>query len=330
MGFAPKHDWARLRIGRWGLLGALGFASAVISLAGFGGSFAWWLEILSHFRVQYALCFLLLAALFAAGRKWRGAIGAFAMATVNAWPVLLFLLPPTPMAPAAGSSFRAMLMNVNCQRGDSSAVRAAISNANPDLLVLEEISDRWLDSLAPALEAYPFRIFQARYDNFGIGLFSRRPFDSTHIAPFGLVDIPSVFAELRLEGRPLSLVATHPMPPGGALPASERNRHLEWMANKIAALSGPVLLLGDLNTSPWSPVYRRFLKISGLMDSAQGRSIRPTWPSSIPLLWLPLDHALHSDGIAIHARSVGPNIGSDHLPLIVDFSCTPPPRSVPD
>lgn len=320
----------RMRMSFWGLLGALGFAAAALSLAGFLGSCSWWLEILSHFRVQYALGFLLLAALFALGRKWRGAAGALAMALVNAWPVLLFLLPPTPMAPAAGSSFRALLMNVNCQRGDPSAVRAAISNAHPDLLVLEEISDQWLDALAPALAAYPFRKVQARHDNFGIGLFSRHPLDSAGIAPFGVVDIPSVFAELRLGGRPLTFIATHPMPPGGALLASERNRHLEWMADEIAARSGPVLLLGDLNTSPWSPVYRRFLENSGLMDSAKGRSIRPTWPSGIPLLWIPLDHALHSDGIAIHDRSVGRNIGSDHLPLIVDFSCTPPPRSIPE
>ena len=320
----------RARLSFRGLLGALGFAAAAISLAGFLGSYSWWLEILSHFRVQYALCFLLLAALFALGRKWRGAAGALAMALINMGPVLLFLLPRAPLAPASGSSFRAMLMNVNCQRGDPSAVRAAISNANPDLLVLEEISDRWLASLAPALAAYPFRKIQARYDNFGIGLFSRYPLDSIRLEPFGLVDIPSIFAELRLEGRPLTFVATHPMPPGGALLASERNRHLDWMADEIAALSGPVLLLGDLNTSPWSPVYRRFLKNSGLKDSAQGRSIRPTWPSSIPLLWIPLDHALHSDGIAIHKRSVGRNVGSDHLPLIVDFSCTPPPRCIPD
>ncbi|MGD9780846.1 MAG: endonuclease/exonuclease/phosphatase family protein [Kiritimatiellia bacterium] len=320
----------RMRLGFWGLLGALGFAAAVISLAGFLGSYSWWLEILSHFRLQYALGFLLLSAIFALGRKWRGFAGALILASINAAPVLLFLWPPAPAAPPADSIFRAMLMNVNCQRGDPAAVRAAISNARPDLLVLEEISPRWLEELAPALESYPHRQVAARYDNFGIGLFSRHPLDSARVEPFGIVDVPSVFAELRLEGLRLTLIATHPMPPGGALLAAERDRQLEWLAGEIAVLSGPVLLLGDLNASPWSPAYRRFLENSGLMDSAKGRSIRPTWPSFLPLLWIPLDHALHSDEIAIHARSVGRNVGSDHLPLIVDFSCTPPSRSIPD
>lgn len=314
-----------MRLSFWGLLGAAGFATALVSFAGFLGVFAWWLEILSHFRMQYAIGFLLLAAIFALGRKWKAAAGAGAMAALNAWPILLFLLPPAPAATNAGLAFRAMLLNVNCRLGDPSAVCAAIATARPDFLVLEEISDRWLADLAPALEEYPFRKVQARYDNFGIGLFSRHPFDSARIAPFGIVDVPSVFAELTLAGRRLTLVATHPLPPGGALLAAERNRQLEWVARKIASVPGPVLLLGDLNTSPWSPAYRRLLATSGLADAAKGRSIRPTWPAYIPLLWIPLDHILHSPEIAVHSHRVGPPVGSDHLPVQIDFSLFPAP-----
>ena len=310
----------RRRLDFWGLLGASGFAAAVISLAGFFGAFGWWLEILSHFRMQYALCFLLLSAMFALGRKWRGAGGAFALALINALPILIFLLPPAPETPAGGSSFRIMLMNVNCQHGNPAAVCAAISNARPDLLVLEEISPRWLEELAPALASYPHRQVAARYDNFGIGFFSRHPIDSARIVPFGLVDIPSIFAQLHLDGRPLTFVATHPMPPGDALLASERNSHLEWLVSEIAGLSGPVLLAGDLNATPWSPVYRRFVKKSGLIDSARGRSIQPTWPTFIPLLWIPLDHVLHTPDIAVLDHVVGDSVGSDHYPLIVDLA----------
>jgi endonuclease/exonuclease/phosphatase (EEP) superfamily protein YafD len=313
----------RARLGFWGLLEALGFAAVVISLAGFLGAFTWWLEILSHFRVQYALCFAALALLFASGRKWRRTACALALALVNALPVLIFRLPPAPSPPAAGPVFRAMLINVNSHLGDPGAVGAVITSVRPDILVLEEISDRWLNQLAPALDIYPYRKTAPRHDNFGIGLFSRHPIETARIVPFGLVDIPSLFAECRIGSRRLAVVATHPMPPGDALLAAERNRHLDWIAREIAALPGPVLLLGDLNATPWSPVYRRFAQNSGLRNSAQGRSIRPTWPAFIPLLWIPIDHVLHSPDIAIHAHRVGPDVGSDHLPVRVDFSFAP-------
>lgn len=314
-----------MRLGFWGLLGALGFVAAIISLAGFLGALAWWLEILSHFRVQYALCFLLLGSVFALGRKGRLAAGALALALVNALLVLLFRLPPAPPPPASTPVFRAMLINVNSYSGNPAAVGAAITQASPDFLVLEEISDRWLHALAPALETYPFRKTAPRHDNFGIGLFSRHPIESARIVPFGLMDIPSIFAESRIGTRRLAIVATHPMPPGDALLAEERNRHLDWIAGEITSLPGPVLLLGDLNTTPWSPVYRRFARNCGLKNSAQGRSIRPTWPAFLPLLWIPLDHVMHSPGIAIHAHQVGPDVGSDHLPVRVDFSFAPDP-----
>ena len=313
----------RLRV--TGLLGALGFAAAAISLAGFFGAWAWWLDILSHFRVQYALGFLLLALVFALGRKWRGCAGAILLALINAAPVLLHRWPPAPPAPANRPAYRAMLMNVNCARGDPAAVRTAISNARPDLLVLEEISPRWLGELAPALEGFPYREIAPRHDNFGIGLFSRHPLASARVAPFGLLDVPSVFAEVVLDGQPLRVVATHPLPPGNALLAAERDRQLAWIARETAALPRPVLLLGDLNTSPWSPAYRRFMRTCGLRDSARGRPLQPTWPATIPWLWIPLDHILHSPDMALHARAAGPYVGSDHFPVAADFSLRPAP-----
>jgi len=315
---------ARGAIGLWGLLQAAAFAATLISLAGFLGALNWRLDILSHFRIQYALVFLLLALVFALGRRWKPFAGSLAMALVNGLPVLFFLLPPAPPGPQDIPSIRAMLANVNCGTGNPAAVRTAVSNAAPDILVLEEISPRWLEELAPVLAAYPHHKTAPRFDNFGIGLFSRFPIESARIEPFGLIGSPSIFARLVIQDRPCAVVATHPMPPGDARLAAERNRQLDWIAEKVAARPGPVLLLGDLNTSPWSPVYRRLIRRTGLLDSARGRSVRPTWPAPLPLLWLPLDHIFHSPDIVVHSRAVGPDIGSDHFPVIVDFSLCPP------
>ena len=141
---------------------------------------------------------------------------------------------------------------------------------------------------------------------------------------FGLVDIPTIFARVRMDGRPLDLIATHPMPPGEALLAAERDRQLDWLAGEISGLSAPVLLIGDLNASPWSPVLGRFLRKCNLIDSARGRSIHPTWPAFIPPLWIPIDHVLHSPGIVARNYRVGTSIRSDHLPVIADFSWPSP------
>ena len=91
------------------------------------------------------------------------------------------------------------------------------------------------------------------------------------------------------------------------------------LAGVARGLPEPVLVLGDLNASPWSSHFRRFLRDSGLRDSAQGRGVQPTWPAGMPWLWIPIDHCLHSPQLQVVARHVGPNLGSDHYPVVVDF-----------
>ena len=71
---------------------------------------------------------------------------------------------------------------------------------------------------------------------------------------------------------------------------------------------------------PWSQPIR------DLADDADLRSIygrfglAGTWPANAWLLRIPLDNCLVSKEIAVAGRRVGPGIGSDHLPLIVDFA----------
>ena len=207
------NEFFHLRLRPWGLLGALGFLAACATLAGFFGSQAWWLEILSHFRAQYVLFFLLLAGLYALGRKHRWTAGALGLAGVNALPIALFLLPPVAMPPASGPVLRAMMMNVNTRRGDPALVRAAILRENPDLLVLEEISAEWVKSLEPVLAAYPFRLTEPRPDNFGIGLFSRLPLEVARVEHFGMAELPSLFAEIRLSRTESSVKRGCPPPP---------------------------------------------------------------------------------------------------------------------
>jgi endonuclease/exonuclease/phosphatase (EEP) superfamily protein YafD len=80
------------------------------------------------------------------------------------------------------------------------------------------------------------------------------------------------------------------------------------------------VVAGDLNMSPWSPFFRRFMKKSGLKDSEDSFGFQPTWPTYQPILYLPLDHVLVSRDIAIVDRRIGAKVGSDHLPVVVDLA----------
>ena len=106
---------------------------------------------------------------------------------------------------------------------------------------------------------------------------------------------------------------------------------LNWQ-RFVASLAGPeeppasVLILGDLNATPWCPPLRRFLAASGLRPAASDQGLLGTsWPVPIPFLRIPLDHALLSPDLVCVSYRIGPDIGSDHFPFILEVR--PRPRT---
>lgn len=91
-----RSDFFKFRVRLWGLMAAGGAVAAAASAAGFFGRFAWWLDIGSHFRVQYAVGFAALAICYIAGKKKRWAAAALCFAVLNVIPVIAILLPPAP------------------------------------------------------------------------------------------------------------------------------------------------------------------------------------------------------------------------------------------
>jgi endonuclease/exonuclease/phosphatase (EEP) superfamily protein YafD len=304
-----------------GLLTAGAAVAAVASIAGFFGRFAWWMDLTSHFRVQYMLLFVLLATACAIIKNKRLFWAAVILVIVNSIPVATHLLPIAEKSPAsAGTPIRAMLINVNTLLGDPEQVKAEIIRQDPDILILEEISDEWTNKLSSVTDRYPHRAVDARDDNFGIGLFCRASCKAIDIDYIGNGGVPSAIAELTVDGTNFTVVATHPVPPVNKQYSAWRNNQLEELSKRIIAIAGPVVLMGDLNTTPWSYHYGKLVKTAGLKSSSEGRDIRPTWPTFCPPLWITIDHCLHSEGIVILDRTIGKSVGSDHWPLTVEFA----------
>jgi endonuclease/exonuclease/phosphatase (EEP) superfamily protein YafD len=86
-------------------------------------------------------------------------------------------------------------------------------------------------------------------------------------------------------------------------------------------------LLGDLNVTPWSPYFQELLAATGLRDSARGWGLQPSWPTMSLLLRVPIDHCLISPELHVTERTLGPDIGSDHFPLLVTLAVQRPSAS---
>ena len=83
------------------------------------------------------------------------------------------------------------------------------------------------------------------------------------------------------------------------------------------------MVLGDLNATAWCYAFRRFLRETGLKDSARGWGYQATWPTGFLPLRIPIDHCLLSPDLKVLNRRIGPNVGSDHFPLTVELALGP-------
>jgi endonuclease/exonuclease/phosphatase (EEP) superfamily protein YafD len=300
----------------WMSLLTLGLSLATV--LGFLGRAYWVFDLFSHFRVQiFQLCLVLVGIALWKRRNKQAALLALLACLNYAFILPFYFGKPSP---ANGPTVRAMLMNINASNGNTEQVLAAIQNASPSLLLLEEVTPKWAHELSVLRADYPYRVDAHQVGCFGIMLLSKVPLSHTNVVSIGDSGVPSILATAHLPQGDIAVIGTHPLPPVGAAYSKHRNNQLAALTPVVREQKKPVLLIGDLNVSPWSPYFTRLLKDSGLKNSMKGFGFQPSWPANNHFLRIPIDQILYSREITIHRRVVGADVGSDHLPVIVDFS----------
>lgn len=282
-----------------------------------------YLELFSHFRLQYFVASVLLTIPFVVMR-WRGYI-VIGLATIalNAWLVVPWYLPQASAADSgatAAETFKLMLANVLASNHDPDRFIELVRAEQPELIVMQEATPAWLASLSAIDSAYPYRLAEPRDDPFGIALYSRFPLDSTTIIESPPNGFPDLIAVARIGGARLTLISTHPIPPLGVANYGARNLQLDGVARLAARTPGAVVVVGDLNTTIWAHHYRRFEEISGLRSARRGFGVVPTWPLFLLPAMIPIDHCLVSEHVTVTDFRSGPRIGSDHLPIFVSLT----------
>lgn len=304
-----------------------GFAAGAAGLLAFAASRHWLLDMLSHFRVQFVM--VLAVALVGAwfGRIRRPLLPLAALLVVNAAPVAPFYLPAPAACADPGPALRVMTLNLLLTNSDVAAVVDAVAAADPDLLVLAELTPPLAAALADLDARYPHRVDVAQPGHFGIGLWSRLPLSDTAVVNLAGDYFPAIVTTATLAGQPLTVVAAHPVPPFGAPGTALRDGQIARLAELVTARPAPTVLLGDFNATPWSTPLRRLTAATGLRNSALGHGLGPTWRSRVYPLGVAIDHVFVSAEWVVRDRRVGGPVGSDHYPLTVDLALCPTPAA---
>jgi endonuclease/exonuclease/phosphatase (EEP) superfamily protein YafD len=319
-GMRLKSRLLQLKIRPYGILTAAGVLIGIATLAGFLGRLWWVLDLFSHFRVQYAILLFFIAVTLLMLHRIRIASAFLALAAVNLIVIAPFYLGKVASDRDESRQYRAVLINVYTPNQDYYRVVSLIEQYEPDFFVLLEVNNQWLEGIRKLEAAYPYAETNPRPDNFGIALYSKQPFAKSDTVYIGAAMVPSVCAQFDLDGRRLTVLGTHTVPPARREGSYLRNEQLARISAFLEQYQGPVIVLGDLNMTPWSHYFRKLLRDAGLKDGSRGHGIAATWPTNSLLLRIPIDHFLHSPDLMVLSKKKGHYIGSDHYPIIVDFA----------
>lgn len=299
----------------WLALLALG---GLTMLPGFAGD-QHLFELLSHFRVHYALFALLLLPAFGLLKRPFGLILTIALTLWNAFDLAPWLLAPENRPVPQGKPLKLLMSNLLFSNHDTKALQSLIREANPDIVIIQELNGSHIALMEGALKkTYPHREFDRFQGAFGIGLWSKLPLAEVQRVYLGPARLPNIYARLNWEGEPLQILTSHPYPPVDPEATAARNGQYWAIADFLDKHPGRQILIGDLNTTPWSPQYRRLETLTGLRNARLGFGLLPSWPTHYPaLLRIPIDHALLSPTLQVKDITVGPDLGSDHLPLLL-------------
>lgn len=304
----------------WKRLVALGYGSVVLAtLAAMFAEQFWLLELFSHFRVQYVALILLLLAILASFGRWLLAAALLPLLALNVAPLLPYLTAPTEIAVDGGTLTLASI-NLLASNDNGDRLLAAVSAEKPDLIVLQEFTPEWAQRIAPLTQRYRYRVLVPRSDNFGIALLSVYPLARQETLELLGRGDPAIHAVLQVGTQQLNVIGVHPVPPTSAARARQRNGQLQAIAGLVARVERPLVVLGDFNTTAWSPYFQQLLAAGGLRNAAEGFGLEFTWPTTMPLLGIAIDHCLIGGELTVVSQHRGGAIGSDHYPLFTQVA----------
>ncbi|HEY6641670.1 endonuclease/exonuclease/phosphatase family protein [Povalibacter sp.] len=288
-------------------------------LFGLLGRRSWVLDLFAHFRVQYAaiLCICGLALMML--RHFRSAAAVLTAAGLIAASIVGYTGWPSQEAQAASGGFRFVTFNRYYHNDRIAEVGAWLQESRADVVVLQELDSMLIvQKLAAVLPDYPHWHAGLNAES-DVAIFSRWPIRSADLIELSPGGAQVTKAVIDWNGEPITLIGVHLHWPLGPEVTRLRNSELHELGVLARATPGPLLIGGDFNITPWSPVFREALVDSGLSDCAHGQGLVTSWPSILGPVGIRIDHCLASDHWRVMNLSAGPALGSDHLAMINDL-----------
>ncbi|MEP1441686.1 MAG: endonuclease/exonuclease/phosphatase family protein [Hyphomicrobiales bacterium] len=293
----------------WTIVGLLlfSFLSPFVALA----------DSVAHFRFYLLMPLTVFTLLRLSARRWKSvgiAVAVYAATVASLYPALPFI-GQGPLVDS-GKTLKLMQFNIGFNNRQFDEVITFVSSEQPDVITFQEITRAAWPMLESLKQNYPTQLSCRTNEVGNVVILSKWPSTLNDEAAQCTENNRFGWLQLNVDGKLISVAALHlywPFP-------YYQPEQVEALLPLIKEVPKPVVMGGDFNASPWSVHVSKIATaadvelIAGLRWSL--RTILRPW---LPSLVLPIDHVMMAKGM--RGRAVlGPNIGSDHFPVIATIS----------
>jgi len=229
--------------------------------------------------------------------------------------------------PGESPRLRVVTCNAGNGRAQPDLLVQAIAQSGADIVGLVEVSGAQRRALEDGLGVtYPYQL------HIGVGTAGKALLSRYAIASWEALEYnpgrPDLVAQVDVPDHVLRVVVAHPPPPRIQ---STGVHFTDVVAAQYASLleklatGEPTVLIGDLNITPQHQRYDR-LRAAGLIDSfaEAGTGSGFTFARRVAGIPTPpmirIDYVWHSPQLKAAGAWVGPDVGSDHLPVVADLT----------
>jgi endonuclease/exonuclease/phosphatase (EEP) superfamily protein YafD len=242
------------------------------------------------------------------------------------WPYTALAATQVPLPDEVDGMSCARLLSFNVLQGNDRHRDTArlIERVDPDILLLMETDQSWLDALEPQLSRYGYRLDRPLDNKYGMAFATRLTVDRAEMVANTSSNTPTLYATLRMgDGARFEMIGLHPRPPLPGQSTESRDANIAQAGARTPDGLSNVLAIGDFNDVPWSNTTSRFVAEGGYRDPRAGRGSFATFPADYAWIGWPLDQIFVKDGVKVEELEIGDDVGSDHLPLIAKVCVDP-------
>ncbi|MCV0382231.1 MAG: endonuclease/exonuclease/phosphatase family protein [Erythrobacter sp.] len=253
-------------------------------------------------------------------------VGASAINLARLWPYTFLAAAQVPLPDEVDGMSCAKVLSLNVLQSNDRYQRTAdlIEQVDPDIVLLMETNRQWLDALEPQLSRYGYRLERPLDNTYGMIFATRLDVDRAEMVSITDRNTPTLYATLRTaDGARFEVVGLHPRPPLPGQSTARRDAIIARAGAETPDRLGNVLAIGDFNDVPWSRTTENFRETGGYLDPRAGRGSYATFPANLVTLGWPLDQIMVKEGVKVESLDIGPDVGSDHLPLLAKVCVDP-------